>query len=151
MHSQVIVIDEVENMAGLIDKISLNDKNMNETKISIKVGKQTMEVTRETFFDAQENRHRISPSKRELLMKEIQEKHNGKLSPGMVYDMSLDEQVQQLDKEFRHINFGMKIDHDTFEKIRPSHIDKEKDITAYREWKKCAIIFKREQLELRMK
>ena len=84
-------------------------------------------------------------------MIEIAEKANGMLSPGAVVDQTLAYEIRQLDKEFRHVNFGIPIDESTFEKIQPSHIDEQKNLQAYRDWKKRAIIFKREQLEKRVK
>ena len=77
---------------------------------------------------------------------EYQYLRNGQLTPGAALDYKMDQDIQELDRAYREVNFGIPIDHDTFDEFIPPTLDKEKDVTAYRIWKQRQIIFKRQQL-----
>ena len=44
---------------------------------------------------------------------------------------------------YRDVNFGVPIDHETFDFHLPAHLDKSRDVSDYRIWKQRQIIFKR--------
>ena len=58
----------------------------------------------------------------------------------------MDVDILELDRLFREVNFGIPINHETFDQHLPRGMDKVKDLTEYRKWKQRQIIFKRQQL-----
>lgn len=62
----------------------------------------------------------------------FKEKQGGKFTPGQLLDISLDQQIKQLNLKYKHINFGMEIDNSTFDFFLPRRIDKEANTVLYR-------------------
>ena len=56
----------------------------------------------------------------------------GRLTPGEVFDLSLEQQVRSLNERYLNVNFGMEINNDTFDFFLPRRIDKEKHKVLYR-------------------
>ena len=77
-------------------------------------------------------------------VEEMQILRNAQLTPGAALDVKLDLDILELDRLFREVNFGIPINHETFDQHLPKSIDKVKDLTEYRQWKQRQIIFKRQ-------
>ena len=66
---------------------------------------------------------------------EMQILRSSSLTPGAALDFKLELDVLELDRLFREVNFGIPINHETFDQHLPKTIDKFKDLTEYRQWK----------------
>ena len=66
---------------------------------------------------------------------ELQILRNSSLTPGAALDFKMDVDILELDRLFREVNFGIPINHETFDQHLPRDMDKVKDLTEYRKWK----------------
>ena len=57
-------------------------------------------------------------------------------------DVGMDRQIKDLDNKLRILNFGVKIDHGTFDDNVPDGVTRTNDIEVYRDWKQSAIFLK---------
>ena len=60
---------------------------------------------------------------------------SGFMTPGMAVDAEIDKRIAELDKKFKNINFGQKLDHETFDYFKPRKLDPEENAAEFRTWK----------------
>lgn len=70
-----------------------------------------------------------------MVMETMQLMTFGRLTPGEMVDLTIMQQIKELNDKFRHVNFGVEFTDATFDFFLPKFIDKEKNKVLYREWK----------------
>jgi len=62
------------------------------------------------------------------------------LKPGVQNDLKMSLEIHKQNAEFKAVNFGQTIDHNTFEKYRPLGISPDINLSEYRKWKRVQVI-----------
>jgi hypothetical protein len=74
----------------------------------------------------------LTQDQRQISDEMMEQLMRGRLTPGEIYDLALQDQIHELNKKYGGVNFGLEFTNETFDFFLPRRLDKEKNKVLYR-------------------